>query len=167
MKKYFLLLLYSFLLGSFSSAYALCESSKSCILIDNNSGRVLYSKNSNEKMLIASTTKLMTFLVAYENGNLDDVYKVGEEILSMYGTSIYLSLNEEMSLKDLLYGLILRSGNDSSVVIAHNVFGSYDKFISMMNERAKELGMLNTIFKNPHGLDESRARYSLCYAGKI
>ena len=163
MKKFFLYTFFILLFFSYSSVYALCENSKSCILIDNNSGRILYSKNSNEKMLIASTTKLMTFLIAYENGNLDDIYKVGEEVLSMYGTSIYLSKGEDMSLRDLLYGLILRSGNDSSVVIAHNVFGDYDKFISKMNERALELGMNDTVFYNPHGLDEDTKNYSTSY----
>ena len=85
--------------------------------MDIDSGRVLYQKNMNEKRLIASTTKIMTFLIAIENGKLEDIYKVGDEVLSMYGTNIYLEVGEEMKLKDLLYGLILRSGNDSSVVI--------------------------------------------------
>lgn len=145
------------------SCFALCESSRSCVLIDNNSGRILYSKNMQDKYLIASTTKLMTFLIAYENGNLDDIYVVGEEVLSMYGTSIYLSLGEKVTLKDLLYGLILRSGNDASVVIANNVGDNYDDFINKMNLKAKELGMNNTIFKNPHGLDEKTENYSTSY----
>lgn len=162
MKK---LILYTFLLIYllFDNVYALCESSNSCILMDNNSGRILYSKNINEKKLIASTTKLMTFLVAYENGNLDDVYEVGEEVLKIYGTSIYLSLGEKISLKDLLYGLILRSGNDASVVIANNIGKNYDDFIKMMNKKAKELGMRDTVFKNPHGLDEETENYSTSY----
>ena len=143
--------------------FSLCESSHSCILMDNESGRVLYAKNENDEKLIASTTKLMTFLVAYENGKLDDVYEVGEEVLKMYGTSIYLSVGEKVSLNDLLYGLILRSGNDASVVIANNIGDSYDGFIDMMNERAKELGMRNTVFKNPHGLDEETENYSTSY----
>jgi len=128
--------------------------------MDNDSGRILYSKDINQQKLIASTTKLMTFLVAYENGNLDDVYEVGEEVLKMYGTSIYLSLGEKVSLKDLLYGLILRSGNDASVVIANNIGENYVNFIKMMNNKAKQLGMKDTIFKNPHGLDEETENYS-------
>ena len=142
---------------------AMCESSHSCILMDIDSGRILYSKNPNSKRLIASTTKLMTFLIAYENGNLDDIYEAGEEVLKMYGTSIYLSLGEKMSLKDLLYGLILRSGNDASVVIANNIGKDYDDFIAMMNKRAKKLGMKNTSFSNPHGLDEETENYSSSY----
>lgn len=143
--------------------FAICESSHSCILMDIDSGRILYSKNSKSKRLIASTTKLMTFLVAYENGNLDDYYEVGEEVLKMYGTSIYLSMGEKISLRDLLYGLILRSGNDASVVIANNIGKDYDDFIKMMNDKAKEIGMRDTIFVNPHGLDEETENYSTSY----
>ena len=112
-------------------------------------------------MLIASTTKLMTFLVAYENMDLDMEIEAGEEVLKMYGTSIYISMGEKMTLRDLLYGLILRSGNDSSMVIA-SYFG-YDKFVSLMNKKAKELGMNDTIFYNPHGLDEETKNYSTSY----
>lgn len=145
------------------NCYALCDSSSSCVLIDNGSGRLLYSKNKDQKKLIASTTKLMTFLIAYENGNLNKKIKAKEEILKMYGTSIYLSLNEEMVLRDMLYGLILRSGNDASEVIAHNIGSSYEDFMAMMNAKAKELGMENTIFLNPHGLDEETENYSTSY----
>ena len=163
MKRFFSFI---FLFGLFlypSFCLALCESSSSCILLDNDSGRVLYSKNINDKRLIASTTKLMTFLVAYENGNLDDVYTVGEEVLKMYGTSIYLSIGEKVSLNDLLYGLILRSGNDASMVIANNIGDNYDHFIKLMNDKALDLGMKNTVFKNPHGLDEESENYSTSY----
>ncbi len=160
--KKVLLLLIIFNVYYFDFCYALCSSSHSCILIDNESARVLYSKNINNKQLIASTTKLMTFLVAYENGKLDDYYIVGEEVLKMYGTSIYLSIGEKVSLRDLLYGLILRSGNDASVVIASNI-GGYERFIELMNKKAKEIGMRNTVFKNPHGLDEETENYSTSY----
>lgn len=156
---FFLVVIVFFLLPI--SVFSLCENSYSCILMDNSSGRILYEKNSSEKMLIASTTKLMTFLVAYENMNLDTEIEVGEEVLKMYGTSIYLSVGEKMSLRDLLYGLILRSGNDSSMVIA-TYFG-YDEFISLMNKKAKDLGMKDTIFYNPHGLDEETKNYSTSY----
>lgn len=159
----YLFLLFIFVLCIPASCLALCNSSSSCILIDNDSGRILYKKNINDQMLIASTTKLMTFLIAYENGNLNDEYVVGDEVLKMYGTSIYLSVGEKVSLKDLLYGLILRSGNDASVVIANNIGDSYDDFIKLMNSKAKELGMKNTIFKNPHGLDEETENYSTSY----
>ena len=159
--KSFLIFIFFLLLFLPINVLALCENSHSCILIDSSSGIVLYEKNSKDKMLIASTTKLMTFLVAYENMNLDTEIEAKDEILKMYGTSIYLSLGEKMTLRDLLYGLILRSGNDCSVVVA-NYFG-YDKFISLMNKRAKELGMNDTIFYNPHGLDEETKNYSTSY----
>jgi len=160
MKKFVLIF---FILLFPINCLALCESSSSCVLIDNDSGRVLYSKNKDQKRLIASTTKLMTFLIAYENGNLNKELKAGEEILKMYGTSIYLSLDEKMKLRDMLYGLILRSGNDASEVIASNIGNSYEEFILMMNDKAKELGMNNTIFVNPHGLDEETENYSTSY----
>ncbi len=138
-------------------------SATSAIVMDMDSGRILYEKNSYDQMLIASTTKIMTAVLAIENGNLDDEVKAGEEILKMYGTSIYLSLDEVMSLRDLLYGLLLRSGNDAAVVIAKHIAGSEKKFVEMMNDKAEEIGMSNTIFRNPHGLDEETQNYSTAY----
>lgn len=136
------------------------DTARSSIVIDLDSGRVLYENNANEKRLIASITKIMTCIIAIEEGDLDKEIKAGEEILKMYGTSIYLELNEKMKLIDLLYGLMLRSGNDASVVIAKAVAGSEKKFVKMMNDKAKEIGMTNTIFRNPHGLDEKTENYS-------
>ena len=133
--------------------------------MDINSGRILYQKNSNAEKLIASTTKLMTFLVSIENiGNrLDEKVIVGDEVLKMYGTNMYLNLDEELTYRDLLYGLMLRSGNDASVVLAKNTVGDIDYFVELMNSKAKEIGMINTIFKNPHGLDEETKNYSTAY----
>lgn len=133
--------------------------------MDINSGRILYQKNSNAEKLIASTTKLMTFLVSIENiGNrLDEKVIVGDEVLKMYGTNMYLNLEEELTYRDLLYGLMLRSGNDASVVLAKNTVGDIDYFVELMNSKAKEIGMINTIFKNPHGLDEETKNYSTAY----
>ncbi len=136
------------------------DSAVSSIVMDIDSKRILYENNANEKKLIASITKIMTCIIAIEEGNLNKNVKAGEEILKMYGTSIYLELNEKMKLIDLLYGLMLRSGNDASVVIAKEIAGSEEKFVEMMNEKAKELGMTNTIFSNPHGLDEETKNYS-------
>ena len=147
------------------TTFAINDTAKSSIVMDLDSGRILYQKDSNTERLIASTTKIMTFLVAltYAGDKLDSKVVVGEEVLKMYGTSMYLSLNEEVSLKDLLYGLMLRSGNDASVVLATYVGGSVDNFVYLMNEKAKEIGMNNTIFKNPHGLDEETKNYSTAY----
>lgn len=160
--KYLILI---FLLIIPLNTYAISDTSKSSIVMDIDSGRILYQKDSNVKRLIASTTKLMTFLTAITYGEelLDVKFKVGEEVLKTYGTNMYLNLGEEVTLRELLYGLMLRSGNDASVVIAKNVSGSIEKFVEYMNELATKLGMHNTIFKNPHGLDEESKNYSTAY----
>lgn len=125
-----------------------------------NSGRILYSRDADSKRLIASITKIMTCIVTLENSSLERVVTVGDEVLEMYGTNIYIEVSEKISIKDLLYGLMLRSGNDAAVVLAKNVFGSEEKFVMEMNKKAKELGMKNTKFSNPHGLDEDTKNYS-------
>lgn len=142
------------------NSYALTDTAKSTIAMDMDSGRILYEKNASEQRLIASITKIMTAVVAIENGNLNEEITVGEEVLRMYGSNIYIELGEKMTLKDLLYGLLLRSGNDAAVVIANNVGKDEEDFVEMMNKKAKELGMKNTIFKNSHGLDEETKNYS-------
>lgn len=136
------------------------DSSKSSIVMDISSGRVLYENNADQERLIASITKIMTCIIAIEEGNLEREVTVGDEILKMYGTSIYLEVGEKMKLIDLVYGLMLRSGNDASVVIAKEVAGSVDEFVKLMNKKAKEIGMTNTTFRNPHGLDEETKNYS-------
>lgn len=105
----------------------------------------------------------MTSILAIESGKLDEEVTVGEEVLTMYGSNIYIELGEKMKLLDLVYGLMLRSGNDSSVVIAKYVGGTIENFVTMMNNKAKEIGMKNTIFKNPHGLDEETQNKSSAY----
>ena len=156
MKKMLLfVILFLIPLNVFSS-----DTARSSIVMDLDSGRVLYENNADERRLIASITKIMTCIVALENGNLEKQIKVSDEVLKMYGTSIYLEVGEKMKLIDLLYGLMLRSGNDASVVIAKNVAGSEEKFVKMMNDKAKEIGMNNTTFSNPHGLDEETKNYS-------
>lgn len=102
----------------------------------------------------------MTCIITLENSSLEKVVTVGDEVLEMYGTNIYIEVSEKISIKDLLYGLMLRSGNDAAVVLAKNVFGSEEKFVMEMNKKAKELGMKNTKFSNPHGLDEDTKNYS-------
>ncbi len=133
--------------------------------MDTDTGRILYQNNAYEKKLIASTTKIMTFVVAYEYAKdfLDVEVEAGDEILKMYGTSIYLSYHEAMPLRDLLYGLMLRSGNDAAVVIANFVGGSEEGFVKLMNKKAQKLGMYQTTFHNPHGLDEKTQNYSTAY----
>lgn len=162
MKKTFLFVIIILLLIPLN-VFAFNDTSKSAVVMDIDSGRILYQKNMNEKRLIASITKIMTATIALEKGNLDDVYKVGNEVLEMYGTNIYLEVGEEMKLKDLLYGLMLRSGNDAAVVIANNICNDEKEFVELMNKKAKELGMDNTIFNNSHGLDEKTKNYSTAH----
>ena len=142
------------------SVSAISDTASSSIVMDIDSGRVLYEKNADQRRLIASITKIMTAVVALENGNLDDIVTVGEEVLTMYGSNIYIELNEKMTLRDLLYGLLLRSGNDAAIVIAKYIGKDIDTFVQIMNDKAKEIGMENTTFSNPHGLDEETKNYS-------
>lgn len=132
----------------------LTPSAKSSILIDASTGRVLYSKNADQRLPMASTTKIMTALVALDNGNIDKKFKIKKEYTDIEGSSIYLIPDEEISLRDLLYGLMLRSGNDAATAIAGEVGGSVEKFAIMMNKKAKDIGAINSNFKNPHGLHE-------------
>ena len=160
MKKFFLLLTFFLFCLPFTVS---ADTAKSTIVMDLDSGRILYEKNANQKRLIASITKIMTAIVAIEEGDLTEKITVGEEVLSMYGTNIYVEVGEKMKLRDLLYGLLLRSGNDASVAIAKAIAGSEEKFVNLMNKKAQEIGMKNTIFKNPHGLDEETEKYSTAY----
>lgn len=124
--------------------------------------RVLVSKNMSKKMLIASTTKIMTAVIAIESGKLDKTVKVTDKVLEAYGSAIYLSIGEKMKLEDMVYGLMMQSGNDAALMIAEYL-GGEDKFVKKMNEKAKEIGMKNTTFSNPHGLDEKTKNYSTAY----
>lgn len=145
------------------NCFAFNDTARSSIVMDVDSGRILYQNNAKEKRLIASITKIMTFAVAEENINTSKKVIAGDEILDMYGTSIYIEEDEEMSIKNLLYGLMLRSGNDASMVIAKAVSKNEETFVKLMNEKAKKLEMTSTIFKNPHGLDEKTKNYSTAY----
>lgn len=132
---------------------------ESAALIDVTSGRILYAQQGDKKMRIASLTKIMTAIVAVERGKLEDLVTVGPDAFGKDGSSVYLKLGEKITLQHLLYGLMLRSGNDAAVAIAEHVGGSLDGFVLMMNEKARELGMEGSHFMNPHGLDHD-AHYS-------
>ncbi len=127
-------------------------SAKSAVVIEATTGRILYQKNAHEKMPMASTTKIMTAIVAIENGNLNDTVVVGPNASGVEGSSIWLSAGEKMTLSDMLFGLMLASGNDAAVAIAEHVGGSVDAFVDMMNNKAHEIGAYNTHFANPNGL---------------
>ena len=133
----------------------LALSATNCVVMDLNSGRVLYNLNGDEARLIASITKIMTCLIAINYSDLDKIVVVDEDILKAYGSSVYLSVGEEIKLIDLLYGLMLRSGNDAAVAIANTVAGSMENFVYLMNEYASTIGMKNTHFVNSHGLDNN------------
>ena len=136
------------------SFFILCKTvNASCIVYDMDNNRVLKEINMNEKHLVASTSKIMTAIVAIENSNLDSKVIVTKDILSAVGSSIYLEIGEKISMKDLLYGMMLRSGNDAATMIAIHVSGSMEKFTEKMNEYAKKIGMNDTLFYNSHGLE--------------
>lgn len=134
-------------------------SAQQAVLIEQSSGRVLFAKNADEQASIASITKVMTAIIAIESGKMNEKATISRNAIYTEGSSIYLEQGEEMFLKDLVYGLMLRSGNDAAVAIAEYVGGSEEGFVYLMNEKAKWLGMTNTHFDNPHGLD-SETHYS-------
>lgn len=124
--------------------------------------RVIVSKNMNKKKLIASTTKIMTAVLAIESGKMNKTVKVTDKVLEAYGSNIYLSIGEKMKLKDMVYGLMMQSGNDAALMIA-DYLGGEEAFVKKMNKKAKQIGMKNTVFANPHGLDEKNENYSTAY----
>jgi len=133
--------------------HTLSIGARAFVLMDATTGRILLEKNSKDKMAMASTTKIMTALVALENGDLYSQVKVSPKAASVGGSSFYLKPSEILSLENMLYGLLLPSGNDAAVAIAEHIGGSEENFVKMMNQKALELGALNTHFANPHGLD--------------
>lgn len=137
----------------------LAPKAKSVIVIEAGTGTVIYERNSHEKLHPASMTKLMTMLLIIESVekgviNFDDMVTVSENASSMGGSQILLETNEKMSVEDLLKGIAVASGNDAAVAMAEKIGGTEEMFVQMMNERAKELGLTDTNFKNVHGLDD-------------
>ena len=133
-------------------AAALGTSAASAVLMEQESGRVLYAQNADEKRLIASITKIMTAVVALEEGDLQADYTVTAEDMAE-GSSMYLKPGDVLTLEELLYGLMLVSGNDAALAVAHCVAGDEASFVAMMNETAERLGMEQSFFCNPNGLD--------------
>jgi serine-type D-Ala-D-Ala carboxypeptidase (penicillin-binding protein 5/6) len=138
-------------------------SAASAVLLEQKSGRILFEKDAHTKRRIASITKIMTAKLAIESGKMNEYVKVSEQATRAEGSSVYLKPGEKIKLKDLVYGLILRSGNDTAVAIAEYVGGSVEGFAYLMNLKAREIGMLNTHFSNPHGLDDNEDHYSTAY----
>ncbi|MBP3415367.1 MAG: D-alanyl-D-alanine carboxypeptidase, partial [Clostridia bacterium] len=138
---------------------------KSAIVIDVNSGSIIYEKNAYEKRPMASTTKIMTALLALENGYLGDTVSITAEMLEYDeagSTKLGLSIGDTITLHDLIVTMMLLSGNDAAQAVAVYLGGSLDGFASMMNERAAEIGMLDSHFITPSGLDDEN-HYSTAY----
>ena len=154
MGKKLLLLCVALLLIPLSLARAeeISTSAKACVIIDQRSGRILLEHNANAPLPMASTTKVMTALMAIERGNLDDPVTASRNAFGVPGTSIYLSQGETLTLEQMLYGLMLASGNDAAVAIAEHIGGTVEDFCRLMTERAAELGCTGTVFLTPHGL---------------
>ncbi len=169
MKKIIFVIMCSILLPSLVNATEvdLAKNAKSAIIVEASTGTILYEKNSNEKLSPASMTKMMGMLLVVENvekGNLkwDEMVTVSENASSMGGSQILLETGEKMTVSDLFKGVAVASGNDAIVALGERVAGTEEAFVKMMNDRAKELGLKNTNFKNPHGLEEAN-HYSSAY----
>ncbi len=128
-------------------------SAQKAVLMDAQTGRVLYSKNPDTQSLIASTTKIMTALVVCEQCNVLDRMRIPKEAVGIEGSSMYLKEGEILTIQELLYGLMLQSGNDAAVALAIYCGGTVEGFAGLMNDKAYRLGLENTHFANPHGLD--------------
>ena len=137
----------------------------SYIVISGNDGNVLEAENEHEVRSIASISKIMTAVVALENGDYIDQWIIGDEVTTVTGSMIWIQKGQQVSMRSLLYGMMLKRGNDAAVAIAHRVGGgSVEKFIQMMNEKAAALGMKDTEFHNPNGMDvEEEGNYSTAY----
>ena len=139
-------------------------SASSYVVMDASSNRVLEGKNIDDKRLIASTTKIMTCIIALENSNIYQEVEVSNEVLKAYGSAIYIEVGEKLTLENLLYGLMLRSGNDAAIEIARLVSNNQEEFAKLMNNKAKEIGMNNTLFINSSGLEDNKGNGNISSA---
>jgi D-alanyl-D-alanine carboxypeptidase len=144
-----------------ASAYAAAAPSvqAEAAIVQAEDGSVLYAKNADSRRLIASTTKLMTALVCLENASMDDVFTAQERHCRAEGSSMYLKTGERYTVRELLLGLLLSSGNDAALALAEHTAGSEEAFVRLMNRKARDLGLRDTHFENPHGLD-AKTHYS-------
>ena len=161
-----LVMAFSFAISSFLIPKVSADgetSAKAMCVIESSTGRVLKSKNKDEKLAMASTTKIMTALVTIKNvKDLNEIVNINDNAVGIEGTSMYLRKGEKLTVKELLLGLMLPSGNDAAVALAYHVGGSEENFVKMMNEEAKSLKLENTSFANPHGLD-AKGHYTSAY----
>ena len=139
-------------------------SASSYIVMDTDNNRVLEGSNINKRSLIASITKIMTSMVVIDMTNVNKTVTIGDEVLKSFGSGIYVSVGEKISVINLLYGLMLRSGNDAAIALAYYTAGNMDNFAYLMNNKAKGIGMNNTTFVNSSGLEDGdKANYSTVY----
>lgn len=136
--------------------------SRSAVVIDRKSKNIIYGKNENVKKAMASTTKIMTAMVVIQNTNLNNIVDISKKAAGTGGSRLGLKAGDKITVKDLLYGLLLRSGNDCAVALAEYVAGSVPEFSNLMNQNAQMLGLNNTHFVTPHGLDEEE-HYTTAY----
>jgi len=170
LKKILLCFILLIVLFGNSTTYAkdnLLKNGKSGLLMEIDSGKILFEKNKDEKMAVASMTKMMGLIIIMEkieSGEieLDDIVTASKNASGMGGSQIYLETGEEMTVRDLIKGITMASANDATVAMAEKVAGSEEKFVEMMNSKAKELGLKNTHFVNSTGLDENN-HYSSSY----
>ena len=132
------------------------------LIFDRKSKRILYEKNGLKQVPMASTTKIMTAIVVLENSELNDVVTISKKAAGTGGSRLGLRTNDKITVHDLLYGLMLKSGNDAAVALAEHVGGGIEEFADMMNKKAKELGLINSHFITPHGLDKEK-HYTTAY----
>lgn len=155
LKKFIAAILVCGILISVASAAdgSIDNSAQCAILIEADTGRVLYEKNPDEPNLIASTTKIMTALIVIENCDMDAIVEIKPEYTGIEGSSVYLQEGEKLTVKELLYCMLLKSGNDAATALACYTAGSIEAFAELMNEKVTQLNLKNTCFENPHGLD--------------
>ena len=137
----------------FSASASPSVSAGRCILLDADSGEVLFAQDADTRSLIASTTKIMTAVVVLEHCSLDMEYTIPPQATKIEGSSMYLKAGETLTIRDLLYGMMLHSGNDAAVALALACSDSVPEFVALMNLKAQQLGLKNTHFENPNGLD--------------
>ena len=135
-------------------AHSMAETARSVCLINTVTGEIIFEKNATERKSMASTTKIMTLIVALENSKPDEIVTISREATLEEGSSAYLKPNVRITMKDLLYGLMLNSGNDAAVAIAEHISGDSDRFAVLMTQKALQIGVTDTQFKNPNGLEE-------------
>lgn len=172
MRNYFKIISVTLIIFLLSSNVALANPSKAnnklvidaraAIAMDKETGVVLYEKNSRELIAMASTTKIMTSLIAINNGNIDEKVTISKKSAAIHGSTVGYKEGEEITIRELLYGLMFKSGNDAAVAIAEGVGGSIEGFLKLMNEYALQIGLRDTHFETPHGLD-SENHYTTAY----